>query len=364
MTPPQRSRVASRPCSRSLSASSPASSGSATLPAKSSKSSRRSRPWSTRRLDTAINWIITKAKALFAWLFGGKKDKPDERTEAEKTKAKIAAIGEAEALVPEEGFEEQAVRGKLGPIKSKYKLLTLDLVVDSQDNQVEMLHFEASASDKVSGKEKKVKIGGDVMSPAARKQALAALKTITSPSQVNERMVALAKTEPGVLDRYKGPADGYELYLSGKKNGDTFLQPLAYLKQRAAFKSGKQDEAKWINLVYGVGKNSTSFDVKLSRSWDTVIPDYMTGAVVGDAKDWASLPFTDQLECFYMIAKADAHTGRVRNKDGTAVKGTRSFTLIVRSESHSEGKTHLSGNLLAKADTVHYVITDADVKGK
>lgn len=318
-----------------------------------------------KALDTAINWIITKAKALFVKLFGGK-DKPDERTEEEKTKAKLAAIGDAEALVPEEGFDEQETRGKLGPIKSKYKLLTLDLVVESKDDKVETLHFDASASEKVSGKQKKAKVGNDLMSPAARKKALEALKTITSPTQVSERMVALAKTEPGILDRYKGSADGYEAYLKGKQNGDTFVQPLAYLKQRAAFKAGKQDEAKWIQIVYGVGKNSTSFEVKLSRSWDSVIPDFMTGSVVGDAKDWKSLPYTDQLESFYMIAKADmpAHAGRVRNKDKTPVTGARSFALIVRSSTHSEGKTELSGPLAAKADVVHYVITDADVKVK
>ncbi|MGD0939028.1 MAG: DUF4157 domain-containing protein [Terracidiphilus sp.] len=109
-------------------------------------------------LDAAINWVITKAKALFAKLFGKKEDKKDERTEEEKTKAKLAAISDAEALVPEEGFDEQITRGKLAPIKSKYKLLTLDLVVESKDDKIETLHFEASASDKVSGKQKKTKV--------------------------------------------------------------------------------------------------------------------------------------------------------------------------------------------------------------
>jgi len=108
-------------------------------------------------LDTAINFLITKAKSLFAKLFG----KKDERTEEEKTKAKLAAIGEAEALVPEDGFDEQAVRGKLAPIKSKYKLLTLDMQVDSKEEESETVHFTASASDTVAGKPKKTKISGD-----------------------------------------------------------------------------------------------------------------------------------------------------------------------------------------------------------
>ncbi|MGD0931622.1 MAG: DUF4157 domain-containing protein [Candidatus Korobacteraceae bacterium] len=107
-------------------------------------------------IDTAIAWIVGKAKALFAKLFG-KKDEKDKRTEEEKTRAKLAAIAEAEKLIPQEGLDEQEVRGKLGPIKERYKLLTLNLVIDSKQEQTETVHFTASASEEEIGKPKQVK---------------------------------------------------------------------------------------------------------------------------------------------------------------------------------------------------------------
>ena len=110
-----------------------------------------------KAIDAAIAWVVAKAKALFARLFS-KKDKPDDRTEEQKTKDKLAAIGEAEALLPADGFDEKVVRGKLGPIKTRYKLLTLDLVVDSQKEETETVHFTASASEEEAGKPKEVKL--------------------------------------------------------------------------------------------------------------------------------------------------------------------------------------------------------------
>jgi hypothetical protein len=117
-----------------------------------------------KALDTAIAWIIGKAKALFARLFGGK-DKKDERTEEQKAKDKLDAIAEAERLVPATGFDPAQVNGKLDPIKAHYRLLTLNLVVDAQDDQSETVHFTASASDEISGKPKKVQLAAGVGGP-------------------------------------------------------------------------------------------------------------------------------------------------------------------------------------------------------
>jgi hypothetical protein len=95
-------------------------------------------------LDAAVGWIVGKAKKLFAKLFS--KEKPDERTDEQKTKDKKAALAEAKALVNPKEFKEGEVRQKLGPIKSKYKLKSLDLVVDSKTETKETIHFAASAS--------------------------------------------------------------------------------------------------------------------------------------------------------------------------------------------------------------------------
>jgi hypothetical protein len=112
-----------------------------------------------KALDKAVGWIVGKAKGLFGKLFG-KGDPKDDRTDKEKTRDKLAAIADAEKLLPQQGFEPEKVRGQLGPIKTQYKLLTLNLVIDSTKDQMETVHFTASASDEVAGKPKEVKIAG------------------------------------------------------------------------------------------------------------------------------------------------------------------------------------------------------------
>jgi len=111
-----------------------------------------------KAIDAVIGWIVGKAKLLFGKLFG-KGDKSDERTEEGKNRDKLAAIGEAEKLLSEKDFDDDVIRQKLIPITKRYKLLTLDLVIDSKAEESETVHFTASASSVVPGKPKTVKIG-------------------------------------------------------------------------------------------------------------------------------------------------------------------------------------------------------------
>ena len=106
-----------------------------------------------KALDTAINFIITKAKALFAKLFG-KKDKPDDRTEEQKKADLDKALLEAETLSKKLGIGEGEVKTGLEPIKKKYKMVSLTLVVDQVDeSQSETVHFEGEINPKAtSGK--------------------------------------------------------------------------------------------------------------------------------------------------------------------------------------------------------------------
>jgi hypothetical protein len=99
-----------------------------------------------KAIDAAIAWIVAKAKALFAKLFGKKDGKPDDRTEEQKDKDKLAALAEAQKLLSPAEFDEQIVRGKLPLIKERYKLLMLDLIVDSTSEDSETVHFVAAAS--------------------------------------------------------------------------------------------------------------------------------------------------------------------------------------------------------------------------
>jgi hypothetical protein len=110
-------------------------------------------------IGAAVNWVVGKAKSMFARLFGGK-DKPDDRTDEQKEKDKQSALAEAEALVPTpDDFDEDKVHGKLGAIKTHYRLSSLEMVVDSETEGEEQFHFEAAASPKTSGKELKGKTG-------------------------------------------------------------------------------------------------------------------------------------------------------------------------------------------------------------
>ena len=103
-------------------------------------------------LDTAITWIITKAKALFGKLFG-KGDKPDERTEEQKKADLSKALSEAEQLSKKPGITEGEVKAGLPAIKSKYKMVSLNLVVDKvNESEEEDIHFEGEINPKaVSG---------------------------------------------------------------------------------------------------------------------------------------------------------------------------------------------------------------------
>jgi hypothetical protein len=115
-----------------------------------------------KAIDSVIGWIVEKAKKLFGKLFG-KRDKPDERTEEQKTKDKLAAIGEAEKLLAGQALDEKGIRGKLGALKGSYKLSTLDMVVDTKSDRVATVHFIASASKEEVGKPKQVPVAAEFL---------------------------------------------------------------------------------------------------------------------------------------------------------------------------------------------------------
>ena len=87
-------------------------------------------------LDIAITWLVGRAKALFASLFGGGKDaKPDTRTMQQKEAAVAAAVAESQQLMQKDGASPTSVTAALPGIKSKYQLtsITLEQVGDDYD---------------------------------------------------------------------------------------------------------------------------------------------------------------------------------------------------------------------------------------
>jgi hypothetical protein len=92
-----------------------------------------------KAIDAAIAWIIAKAKALFGKLFG--KDKKDDRTPEQKAADLKLAMDAATALQKRPKITEDEIRKGLGPIRSKYKMTSLDLVVDSKTEAKEKVHI-------------------------------------------------------------------------------------------------------------------------------------------------------------------------------------------------------------------------------
>jgi hypothetical protein len=84
-----------------------------------------------KALDTAINFVIGKAKALFARLFNkGKDGKPDTRTDAEKKKDLHAAIVEGTAAAKAKPEDLKGLKAKLAALVTKYRLTKLTVADD------------------------------------------------------------------------------------------------------------------------------------------------------------------------------------------------------------------------------------------
>jgi len=94
-----------------------------------------------KAIDFLISWIVKAAKAVLAKLMG-KGDKKDERTDEQKKADLGKAMQEATVLQLNEQLSDDQVKQGLLPIKQKYKMLSLDLVVDNESESEETVHIE------------------------------------------------------------------------------------------------------------------------------------------------------------------------------------------------------------------------------
>jgi hypothetical protein len=106
-----------------------------------------------KALDVAIAWVVGKAKALFAKLFGNK-EKPDDRTDQQKQADLDSAVSEAEGLMAKPDADQDSVRSGLATIKTKYKLSSIELVRDSQEETRETDHVVAQINPQKASKPK------------------------------------------------------------------------------------------------------------------------------------------------------------------------------------------------------------------
>lgn len=101
-------------------------------------------------LDTAINWVVTKAKSLFAKLFGGKKEEKDDRTPEQKQRDLGLAVAAANVLIKNKELSIKDVNAQLGAIKKQYKLTVLETRKESETESGEndFVYAEINPSDK------------------------------------------------------------------------------------------------------------------------------------------------------------------------------------------------------------------------
>jgi hypothetical protein len=97
-----------------------------------------------KALDTAINFVIGKAKALFASLFGKKDKTPDARTDAQKMTDMKAAVAEGQTIVSDKSTSKKKKDKNLKKLKSKYKLTNIELVSDAKAKETETVHIRAT----------------------------------------------------------------------------------------------------------------------------------------------------------------------------------------------------------------------------
>jgi uncharacterized protein DUF4157 len=148
-----------------------------------------------KAIDFVINWIVNAAKNLFKALFGKKEGKPDMRTEAQRQEDLSKAMAEGEALLRNDNDSPDDVRHALSGIKAKYRVDSLELVTESQNDEGETDHIEGSMSPPRKGAS--VKKG--------QKDQPTKSFTIPRPSFVTETLETLKEEYPDEHKKGKDP---------------------------------------------------------------------------------------------------------------------------------------------------------------
>jgi hypothetical protein len=166
----------------------------------------------------------------------GKNGKPEVRTEAESKRDKLDAIADAEKLLVEKDFSEQKVRDRLSVIKTRYRLLTLNLVVDSKTEQAETVHFIASASKEEVGRPKEVRIATVVrvaMGDWVKNLQTSSYEQVSSAVNVLRRTAAgttpvtfLTNRPDGGGSQHTYDSEGTQWERSNFKHGSNYVMPL------------------------------------------------------------------------------------------------------------------------------------------
>lgn len=155
-----------------------------------------------KALDTAINWVITKAKALFGKLFGKKDDKPVSGDPAKRLADGLNELDHALDTAAQSGqLTAAAEAGLIAPIKQKYGFKTLE-IRNSDDGVV--LYGEVNPSDQ---KSKKLRAAKQIS--AVRSAASGGRPTVIDPDTMltPAQQEAVGKAQEFFNDLNKKEAD-------------------------------------------------------------------------------------------------------------------------------------------------------------
>ncbi|HWD28614.1 MAG TPA: DUF4157 domain-containing protein [Rhizomicrobium sp.] len=101
-------------------------------------------------ITVAVNWVVAKAKSLFASLFGGKGEK-DDRTPEKKAADLKQGIAEGTDLLRKNKAKPSGVAAQLAPVKSNYRLSALALVTTTADDGKQKSHIHGAVNPEMDG---------------------------------------------------------------------------------------------------------------------------------------------------------------------------------------------------------------------
>ena len=221
-----------------------------------------------KALDTAIAWIVGKAKALFAKLFG-KKDKKDERTDAQKQADLDKAVNESDTAMAKEGATPKSVQKDLLRIKAKYRLTTLELVKESGDAAKETDYVVAEINPKKKGKAKTFEVAVTTKDYEVVWSKDATGRTVSAKATLKEVFTGATRSSQEVSAQSKSAAKGKVGDVGGHIIGHRFVKDQGIINmfpQNARFNNSawKTMENEWaaaikaghhvvVDIVFGGG---------------------------------------------------------------------------------------------------------------
>lgn len=107
--------------------------------------------WAKAKARSGVDWAKAKARSGVDWAKGKLGVGRDQRTPEQREADRDRGLGEATALLENQGLSPEDVKARLPAIKRRYRLTELTLVTESQSEETEVDHIEAAASPRVAG---------------------------------------------------------------------------------------------------------------------------------------------------------------------------------------------------------------------